>query len=67
MTELIEKVGKVFVDALAGAIRAGKDRREAQDIAAEAVRRSDIVSDKLWSDLQQYIEATEDFEENGAG
>lgn len=67
MNEIAKKAGEIFVNALVGAIQAGKNRRAAQDAAAEAVRRADIVSDDLWTDLGEYIEATKDFEEDGAG
>jgi len=67
MNELAKKIGEVAVGAIIDAIRAGKDRQAALDAAAEAVRRSDIVSDELWSDLDAYIDKVRDFEEDGSG
>lgn len=66
MEGLIEKIGKIAVSAIAGAIEAGKSRREAMEAAAEAIKREDIVSDDLWEDLDRYIDKTRDFEKNGA-
>lgn len=66
MEALATKIGKIAVGAIVDAIRNGKNRAEAIDAAAAAVRREDVVSDELWNELQQYIDTTRDFEENGA-
>jgi hypothetical protein len=67
MNELAEKLGELAVNAVIGAIRAGKSRQEAREAAAEAIRREDVVSDELWGKFERYVDETKDFERNGAG
>lgn len=67
MEALAEKLGTLAAKAIAGAIAAGKSRREAIEAAVTELRREDVVSDDLWSDFESYIADTKDFEEHGAG
>jgi hypothetical protein len=67
MEEIAKQIGQIAVGALIEAIQQGKSRAQALDDAAAAVRRSDVVSDELWQELEDYIVATKDFEDHGAG
>jgi hypothetical protein len=64
---LAEVLGNVAAKALAGALQAGKSRRQALQEAADALQREDVVSDELWRDLDAYVAKTKSFEEHGSG
>ena len=67
MNELAKTLGELAARTIVEAIRQGKSRKDAIDAAAEALKRSDVVSDTLWGDLDRYIVDVSDFEENGSG
>lgn len=67
MEEIAKKLGEIAVGAIVKAIKERKSRAEAAEAAAAAIRRSDIVSDELWDQLEEYVDQTRDFEDHGAG
>lgn len=66
MDSLVSALGNLVANTIKNAIENGKSRKEALDEAAAALRREDVVSDKLWADLDRYIKETRDFEEHGS-
>lgn len=67
MNEMARILGEAAASAIVEAIRAGKDRAQALEAAADAIRRQDVVSDELWDELGRYIVRISDFEEHGSG
>jgi len=65
MDDIVKAIGTNVVNIISDAIRAGKSRKEAEDEAARALERGDVVSEEVYDRLDNYVKETRDFEKNG--